>query len=245
MKNIVLLGSAMLVASASVYAQDRPEAYIQCDLTSAYLWRGQKNAGVSLQPVAGVKWQGFNLYAWGNEQLSPPAGKPVKHEIDLFLKYSVTPRFTLGFKNVYLNTRGDGVFSFGSIPHAANGLDALASYNFGFLNLDWSTTIAGYDGYNHKGKRSYGSYLIADAPFKFGGLDMNAQVGIVPYYCSRYSDDRSDGFHVNMCAIKASHTFKLADNSASLTPYTQLMLNPSSRIAYFQVGLRFYYKNNK
>lgn len=222
-------------------AQETVQTYIQTDLTSAYLWRGQKNAGVSLQPVAGIKWQGLHFYVWGNEQLCPPAGKPNKHEIDLFLKYTVCPHFTVGFKNVYLNTRGDGVFSFGHIPHAANGLDALAIFSCPYFSADWSTTIAGYDGYNHDGKRAYGSYLILAAPFKGAGLDWSAQLGIVPYYCSRYSDDDASGFHVNMCALKASHTYRLSDKATSFTPYTQLMVNPSARTAYFQVGLQFRY----
>ena len=61
------------------------------------------------------------------------------------------------------------------------------------MKLEWTTTIAGYDGYNHSGKRSYGSYLIIGTPFRLAWLDWNAQVGIVPYYCSRYSDVRSEG----------------------------------------------------
>lgn len=239
MKKLITTIFVLISFLGSVYAQDKPEVYIQTDLTSAYLWRGEKNAGVSLQPTIGMKWRGLNFYVWANEQLAPPSGQPVKHEIDFFLKYSVTRAFTVGFKDVYLNTRGTGFFSFGSIPHAANGLDVLLAYDFRYVNLEWTTTIAGYDGYNHSGKRAYGSYLIVAAPFSFARLDWNAQLGIVPYYCSRYSGDASGGFHVNMCALKASHTFSFPKSAISLTPYTQFMLNPSARTAYFQVGARF------
>lgn len=237
MKKLVSL-FLLLAVCLSAAAQEKLEAYLQTDLVSAYLWRGQKNAGVSLQPVAGIKWRGLHFYVWGNTQLCPPSGEPVKHEIDFFLKYSITPQFTIGLKDVYVNTRGKGFFSFGSIPHAANGLDVLLNYDFKYVNLEWTTTIAGYDGYNHSGKRSYGSYLIVNVPFKLAWLDWNAQMGVVPYYCSRYSDDVSDGFHVNMCALKLSHTFGFK-NGISLTPYSQLMVNPSSRKAFFQVGARF------
>lgn len=230
---LILLASFVVASS-----QENLQAYLQTDLTSAYLWRGQKNAGVSLQPVAGIRWHGFNLFAWGNVQLCPPAGKPDKHEIDLFLKYSPTKALSMGLKNVYVNTRGDGFLSYGSIPHAANGLDAFVAYDFRMFNFEWSTTIAGYDGYNHSGKRAYGSYLTLNAPFKVVTFDCTATVGIVPYYCSRYSEDRSDGFHVNMCALKAQHTFRYADNTVALTPYTQLMVNPSARTAHFQIGAR-------
>lgn len=238
MKRLLLLSVFFMILS-SLNAQERPEAYLQADLTTAYLWRGQKNAGVSLQPVAGLKWQGLHLYLWGNEQLSPPSGSPVKHEIDFFLKYSICPQLTVGLKDVYVNTRGVGIFSYGHIPHAANGLDVIVAPDFKYVNLEWTTTIAGYDGYTKSGKRSYGSYLIVGAPFEFAYLDWTAQVGIVPYYCSRYSDDRSGGFHFNMCAIKASHTFSFNKSGISITPYTQFMLNPSANTAYFQLGARF------
>ena len=239
MKRLLLAAMVAAISLLGTAAQERLQAYMQTDLTSAYLWRGQKNAGVSLQPVAGLKWHGVHLYAWGNVQLTPPAGKPDKHEIDLFLKYSPTRLLTVGFKNVYVNTRGDGFLSYGTIPHAANGLDALVALDFRCVNFEWTTTIAGYDGYNHSGERSYGSYLVASAPFALAGLDWNAQIGVVPYYCSRYSDDRASGFHVNMCALRASHTFSIASTPGlALQPYTQLMVNPSARTAYFQVALR-------
>lgn len=238
-----LISIPVLIAACtqSVSGQSRPEAYVQTDLVSAYLWRGQRNAGVSLQPVVGVRWRGLHFYVWANEQLCPPSGQPVKHEIDFFLKYSVTPAFTVGLKDVYVNTRGDGFFSFGSIPHAANGLDVLLAYDFRYLNLEWTTTVAGYDGYNHSGRRSYGSYFVVNVPFSFAWFDWNAQLGIVPYYCSRYSDDSSGGFHVNMCALKVSHTFGFSRSGISVTPFTQLMVNPSARKAYVQAGARFYF----
>lgn len=239
MKKIFLLATFAFLAVLAAPAQTRPQVYTQTDLTSAYLWRGEKNGGVSIQPVLGLKWRGLHVYAWGNVLLCPPSDKPDKHEIDLFLKYNVTPALTVGFKDVYLNTRGDGVFSFGPIPHAANGLDAIVAYNFKYVSAEWTTTIAGYDGYNHKGKRSYGSYLLISAPFSWAKLDWDAQVGVVPYYCSRYSEDRSSGFHVNMCALKTSHTFGFPRSHIALTPYMQLMLNPSARTAHFQVGARF------
>lgn len=238
MKRLIIAAVAAMAALAPS-AQNRAEVYLQADLTSAYLWRGQRSAGFSLQPVAGVKWRGLHFYVWGNEQICPPSGEPVKHEIDYFLKYTPVKWFTVGLKNVYVNTRGRGFFSFGSIPHSANGLDAMVSFDLGVVNAEWSTTIAGYDGYDHAGRRAYGSYVTINAPFRTLRLDWNAQVGIVPYYCSRYSDDRSGGFHVNMCALKASHTFTFSRADISLTPYVQLMVNPSAAKGYFQAGARF------
>lgn len=237
MKRILLILIAFFSLSNSfVKADDKKvHPYLQADLVSAYLWRGQKNAGVSFQPVAGFKYRGLNVYFWGNIQLCPPSGEPNKHEIDLFIKYRFK-NFTIGLKDVYVNTRGHGVFSFGSIPHAANGLDVIVGYDFRYVQAEWTTTIAGYDGYNRSGRRSYGSYLMLSAPLSLGWFDFNAQLGIVPYYCSRYSEDASHGFHVNMCALKMAHTFKFGERPIQLTPFTQLMINPSARTAHMTLG---------
>lgn len=247
MKRLFLSLICISAAALSLGAQDKVEPYMSVDLTSAYLWRGQRNAGPSIQPVAGLRWRGLNFYVWANEQLAPPAGEhPVKHEIDFFLKYAVTPDLTIGLKDVYVNNRGKGFFSFGSIPHAANGLDILLHYDLKYVNFEWTTTIAGYDGYTHGGRRAYGSYLIIAAPLHWLYVDWTPSIGIVPYYCSRYSDDDAGGFHVNMAAIKASHTFNFGrNNSMAVTPYMQLMVNPSARTAYFQVGARWEFQPMK
>ena len=239
------LGLFALFMGASVpalHAGQPVQPYITADLTSAYLWRGQKNAGISIQPVLGIKWNGLNFYVWGNEQLSPPADqRPIKHEIDFFLKYQLTPNWNIGLKDVYVNTRGKGFFSFGSVDHAANGLDVLLTYSNKWFEADWTTTVAGYDGTDHQGKRAFGSYLIlSNRPVNWCHIDWTGSVGIVPYYCSRYSEDDSNGFHVNMVSAKASHTFDL--NKAKTTNigvYTELMVNPSGRKAYFRVGAKF------
>ncbi|MDE5683288.1 MAG: hypothetical protein K2I39_03655 [Muribaculaceae bacterium] len=239
MKKLITAIFVLISFIGSAFAQKKPEVYIQTDLTSAYLWRGEKIAGVSIQPSVGLKWRGLHFYVWANEQLSPPSDEPLTHEIDLVLKYSVTSALEVGLRNVYLNTRGAGFFSYGSIPHAANGLDMFIAYDFRYVKLEWNTSIAGYDGYNHSGKRAYGSYFTVSAPFSFARLDWEGRLGIVPYYCSRYTDDVSGGFHVNMCALEASHTFAFPKSAIDLTPYTQFMLNPSARTAYFEVGARF------
>lgn len=238
MKNIFITLAALTIAIPA-FSQDKPDVYLQTDLTSAYLWRGSQSAGVSIQPQVGLKWKGLHLYFWGNVQLSPPDNEPEKHEIDVFLKYNITTALTVGLKNVYVNTRGDGFLRYGAIQDASNGLDALISYNFKYFSLEWSTTIAGYDGYDHHGHRAYGSYLSIDVPFHFAFFDWNANVGIVPYYCSRYDEDVSKGFHVNQCALKMSHSFDFNRSKISLTPYAMGMVNPSSRKAYFQIGVRF------
>ena len=239
MKNIrKILTALMLLVAAAASAQDSVQPYLTTDLTNIYIWRGQRLAGVSIQPVAGFKWKGFNLFAWGNAQLTPPANEtPEKYEIDILLKYQVTRGLNIGLKDVYSNGRGNGFFSFGRIGHASHGVEAVVSYDWKYFTTEWTTTIFGHDGLNLKGERSYSSYFLASVPFRISHVDFAAVVGVVPYYTSRY-DDNSRGFHVNMLSLKASYDIPLSERM-QLPVYTQFMVNPSSEQAYFQVGCQF------
>lgn len=87
-RRLILL-LAMCLAFPAV-AQEQVTPYSTVDLTNLYLWRGQRLADVSIQPVLGVKWRGLNFFVWGNTQVSPPADEnPAKLEIDIFLKYQL------------------------------------------------------------------------------------------------------------------------------------------------------------
>ena len=239
MKKIkMVLTTLMLLVGVSALAQDKVQPYLTTDLTNIYIWRGQRLAGVSIQPVAGFKWKCLNLFAWGNAQLTPPANEyPEKYEIDILLKCQVTKNLNIGLKDVYTNGRGDGFFSYGKIGHAAHGVEAVLTYDWKYFVTEWTTTILGHDGLNHKGERSYSSYFLASVPFRISHVDFSAIVGVVPYYTSRY-DDNSSGFHINMLSIKAGYDIPLSQKF-NLPVYTQFMVNPSSEQAYFQVGCQF------
>ena len=239
MKKIkMVLTTLMLLVGVSALAQDKVQPYLTTDLTNIYIWRGQRLAGVSIQPVAGFRWKCFNLFAWGNAQLTPPANEyPEKYEIDILLKCQVTKNLNIGLKDVYTNGRGDGFFSYGKIGHAAHGVEAVLTYDWKYFVTEWTTTILGHDGLNHKGERSYSSYFLASVPFRISHVDFSAIVGVVPYYTSRY-DDNSSGFHINMLSIKAGYDIPLSQKF-TLPVYTQFMVNPSSEQAYFQVGCQF------
>ena len=239
MRNIrIFLTVLMLLSAFAATAQEKIEPYLTTDLTNIYIWRGQRLAGVSIQPVAGFRWKGLDLFAWGNAQLTPPAHEqPEKYEIDIVLKYQLSKHFNIGLKDVYTNSRGDGFFSFGSIGHASHGMEAVLSYNCKYLFAEWTTTILGHDGLNLNGERSYSSYFLASVPFRISHVDFAAIVGVVPYYTSRY-DDNSSGFHFNMVSIKASYDITFSERF-QLPVYTQFMVNPSTEQAYFQVGCKF------
>lgn len=212
--------------------------YLTADLTNIYIWRGQRLAGVSIQPVMGIKWKGLNFFLWGNAQLSPQES-PEKYEIDILLKYQLTPRLNIALKDVYTNARGKGIFTYGKIGHASHGVEVVLNYDWKYFTTEWTTTVFGHDGLNHKGERSYSSYFLATVPFRISHVNFAGIVGVVPYYTSRY-DDNSAGFHVNMLSLKASYDILLSKNSGYTLPvYSQFMVNPSNRQAYFQVGCKF------
>lgn len=124
--------------------------YLTTDLTNIYLWRGQRLAGVSIQPVMGLKWKGLNFFLWGNAQLSPQEN-PEKYEIDILLKYQLTPRLNVALKDVYTNARGKGIFTYGRIGHASHGVEVVLNYDWKYFITEWTTTVFGHDGLNHKG----------------------------------------------------------------------------------------------
>lgn len=212
--------------------------YLTTDLTSAYLWRGQRLAGVSIQPVLGLKWKWLNFFFWGNTQVSPPADeRPIKYEIDIFLKCQATKNLNIALKDVYTTTRGNGFFSWGEIGKASHGVEAVINYNWRYFTTEWTTTIFGHDGLNKSGKRSYSSYLLVGVPFHISDINFTASLGVVPYYTSRYADNAS-GFHVNMVSIRASYDVPLSSRY-KLPVYSTIMVNPSNEQAYFQVGCKF------
>ena len=235
----VLIFIVLLSITSSAVAQERVTAYSTVDITNHYLWRGQRLADVSIQPVLGIKWRGLNFFAWGNTQVAPPANQdPVKFEIDLFLKYQLTPRFNVALKDVYTNTRGNGFFSYGRIGEASHGVELVLNYDWRYLITEWTTTIFGHDGLNKKGERSYSSYLLTTVPFRIGKVNFGAMLGVVPYYTSRY-DDNSSGFHVNMVSLKATYEIPISQRSGYKLPvYSQFMVNPSNEQAYLQVGCK-------
>ena len=235
----VLIFIVLLSIASSAVAQERVTAYSTVDITNHYLWRGQRLADVSIQPVLGIKWRGLNFFAWGNTQVAPPANQdPVKFEIDLFLKYQLTPRFNVALKDVYTNTRGNGFFSYGRIGEASHGVELVLNYDWRYLITEWATTIFGHDGLNKKGERSYSSYLLTTVPFRIGKVNFGAMLGVVPYYTSRY-DDNSSGFHVNMVSLKATYDIPISERSGYKLPvYSQFMVNPSNEQAYLQVGCK-------
>ncbi len=212
---------------------DDVDASVGMDLVSGYLWRGQKNGGVSIQPGADISWKGLSLGAWGSYALSPTENGS-DEELDIMLSYQIKG-FSIGITDYYLFNNGYPFFKYGSMTGNAHTFEATVGYDFGFLSVAWSTNFAGVDGVKGDGDRAYSSYLQLDAPFKLGPLNWNATLGVVPYRTSFYAADNSDGFHINQVALRAEYPIELKHISIPL--YAQMMANPSSQDLYFMCGV--------
>ncbi len=209
------------------------DASVGMDLVSTYVWRGQKNGGISVQPVAEISWNGLALGAWGSYAISPQHDGS-DEELDITLGYTYKG-FSVGITDYYLFNNGYPFFKYGGMEGNAHTFEGTVAYDFGYISVAWSTNFAGADGVNKKGKRAFSSYLQLDAPFKLGPLDWNATLGVVPYRTSFYGADDSDGFHVNQVALRAEYPIEL--KHISIPIYGQVIANPSSRDLFFLCGV--------
>lgn len=213
---------------------DKVEAQIGADVVTSYIWRGQKNGGVSIQPSASLSWKGLSLGAWGSSAIAPRSKYDgTQEELDITLGYAVKG-FSIGITDYYLFDSGHPFFKYGTLSETSHTFEGTIGYDFGFLSVNWSTNFAGADGVKKDGKRAYSSYLQLDAPFKLAKLNWNATLGVVPYRTTFYAADESNGFHVNQVALRAEYPF--TTKSVDLPVFAQLIANPSSRDLYYVFG---------
>lgn len=229
--SLVSLVALMLAETMTVSAQDKVEATVGTDVVSQYVWRGLELGGVSVQPTLGVSYKGVSLTAWGSVGLSNPADT---REFDLTLAYEAGG-FNIGVTDYWFNAGLDPenrYFAYAS-DCTNHVFEATVGYDFGFAALQWYTNFAGNDGVNPAGKRAFSSYLEANVPFSFGGIDWTATAGVVPFATDFYG---VDSFALTNLSLTAATDIKVTDSFA-IPVFAQVMLNPTTRDAFFVVGL--------
>ncbi len=240
-KKMCALALGLVAFAPAAMAQDKVETTVAADIVSQYIWRGQDLGNVSLQPTLGIGYKGLSLTAWGSVGLS---NWEDTKEFDLTLAYS-TGGFTIGVTDYWFNS-GDGRYFEYDSHKTAHVFEANLGYDFGPVSLNWYTNFAGADGHNKSNKRAYSSYFEAKAPFKLGGCEWEAALGIVPYatdfyYGHQYTDandvtrNRPTGFAVTNVSLKATKDIKIT-KSFSVPVFAQIAANPSSEKAYLVVG---------
>lgn len=226
---------AWLTCVEKTAAQERVEASVGADLVSRYIWRGQDEGGVSIQPTVELDWNGLFLSAWGSVGFS----REDTEEIDLTLGYEWNG-FSLSVTDYWTNS-GPGYFHYGanSTEHV---FEAQVGYDFGWAALNWFTNFAGYDGRTSGGRRAYSSYLSVNVPFTLGGIDWNVEAGAVPWTTDYYNvTDEEDGsgaggFEVSEVSLLATKELQVT-SSFKLPLFAQVIWNPATEGAYFVFGL--------
>ena len=221
---------------ALLQAQDKVEAHVGADLSSGYVWRGERLNGISIQPSASVAYKGFSLSEWGTVGAKSDETK----EIDFTLGYE-TGGFSVSVTD-YWTEEGIGYFHYGA-NNTAHVFEAQIGYDFGILSANWYTNFAGNDGVTESGKRAYSSYIEINAPFKLGGLEWNASIGATPwgtdyYNCKSEEDTGAKGFEVCDISIGVSKEIRITPTFA-LPLFAKATWNPSTEGAYFVVGISF------
>lgn len=227
-KKLSALALGLMACVPGAMAQDKVETTIAADFVSQYYWRGQDLGAISLQPTLGLGYKGLSLTAWGSVGISEPSDTK---EFDLTLAYE-TGGFHVGVTDYWFNNPNEKYFAY-KAHETSHVFEANVGYDFGPVALNWYTNFAGNDGYTKKGKRAYSSYFEATAPFKLGGCDWEAALGVVPYATSFYGD--ANGFAVTNVSVKATKDIKIT-KSFSIPLFAQVAANPSTEKAYLVVG---------
>ncbi len=233
MKRLFLSMAVLTVAglASPLRAQDKVEASVGADLVSTYIWRGQKLGDAALQPSLSLGYKGLSLGAWGSYGL---VNQDDSKEFDLTLSYTVGG-FHVGVTDYFI--AGDGGRYFMYEAHRTNHtFEGNVGYDFGPVAIDWYTNFVGSDGVDDDGDRAYSSYFEISAPFRLGGLDWTAAVGMVPWETSFYAD--AGGFAVTNVTVKASKEIRITDHF-SLPLFAAVTANPSASKAWLTAGISF------
>ncbi len=220
----------------TIKAQEKITASLEADLVSEYVWRGLRMEGVSIQPSVTVAYKGISLNVWGTTGLSRNGVK----EVNLELGYT-TGGLSVSVVDQWAD-EGCGYFHYGA-RNTNHVFEARAEYDFGVLTASWATNFAGADGRPASDKRAYSSYLNVSAPFRLGGLEWEAGIGVTPWGTNYYnytSDGREGarGFEVCDISLKTSKELKIT-SSFSIPISAEAIWNPATEHAYFVVGLNF------
>lgn len=228
---------ALLLAFTNTQAQEtetekdveKPEAYVSAQLISHYTWRGLDMGDVSIQPTIGVSYKGFSAEVNGNagwQEYDPL-------EFDITLAYSIGG-LRLAITDYWATPNSENLpyfnYKSGETWHTFEG---TVGYDFGFLSATWNTNFAGLDGSNNSSDRAFSSYFELSAPFRFGGCDWQATLGIVPWATSYYLTER---FAVTNASLRATYTFHL-NKRLKLPIFAELSTSPYHDHAFLIFGV--------
>ncbi len=240
MKKVLVSLLAMVVTTVAVAQEKSIEFAYEAgaELTSAYLWRGQYNGGLSFQPEALVGFDtehtSFRIGAWASLGASDwkfrkatsddQAGTEFYPEVDIEASFTFYG-LTLGATHYYY---GDG--NFFNWKHDLDEINADGSqtevqigYNFADLldfplYINWYTMVAGADIDEKETetegevdlKRAYSSYIELGYDFSLPyEITLGLQVGMTPW--KSFYTDYEGGFAVNNVSARIEKPWSIGD----------------------------------
>ncbi len=239
MKKLVLAALAAAMISSGLYGQE-PDKGLRfgagVDLVSGYLWRGLREAGISLQPSLSMSAAGFSITAWGSSDFSGQSYK----ELDLTVAYDFGA-VRLSVNDIYAVSPANGpthYFEYGR--GGQHRVEAGIVWRIAErvpLTVAWYTTLTGGSDYDENGKRVYASYAELSYPLAVEGIDLRGGIGIVPWKAvGVYGIDRD--FYVQDIFLKADRNWALKSTAGlSLGLTAKVSWNPAKGDANVMCGV--------
>lgn len=236
-----------LLAPSFAVAQDKPEAYVDADVVTSYMWRGQKLGNVSLQPEMGVNWKGLNLEVWGSVGLEHTDTR----EIDVTLGYS-NFGFNVGVTDYWSSGVDENDLYFNFNKKGAHQLEANLGYTCKWFSLQAYTMVWGND-FKVNGQQAYSTYIELGVPFTFGDVDWELKAGVTPFESAgvaHVEDEQTDlgiirhtkydffyaeGFACVQASLRATKTLDLG--FAKLPLFAEFHANPYMQTLHVIGGL--------
>ena len=223
-------------------------AFVQASLVSRYMWRGTDLGGISIQPEAGISWKGLSLSAFGNAGFD----KNDAQEFDLTLGYEYKG-FKIGVTDYWFTgVDPEDRYFFYNEKETAHQLEANLGYTCKYFSLQAYTMFWGND-FKINGDRAYSTYVELSVPFRAGGLDWDARVGITPMESAgiQYTivpEGAAEGFGIvkkeylyggkftcNMASIRATKTLEY--KNVKIPVFAEFHANPELKTARFLAGV--------
>lgn len=245
------MAAALVAAVCSAKAEVEFAYDAGAELVSSYIWRGQYNGGLSLQPDLEIGYDGshssLRIGAWGNigasdwmfkkDQGDGTGYTKFMPEIDIVGSFTVCG-LSVGF-NHYYYCDGTSFFNWKSVADidaegGTSTTEVWAGYNFNHFfgskagaYINWYTTVAGGDlVYDEAGdpKRAWSSYLEIGYEYciEDAGVTLGAQVGMSPWKSDLYGNDK---FAVTNVSLKINKDWEFEHMTLSL--FGQGTVNPN------------------
>lgn len=224
------------------------KAYVKADFISHYMWRGMDLADISIQPTAGISWKGLTLEASGNAGFN----KDDIQEIDVTLSFEKWG-FNIGVTDYWATgTDSEERYFYYNSKKGAHQFEGNIGYTCKYGSLQAYTMFGGND-FKVNGERAFSTFIEFSIPFRLGGLDWDARVGVTPFESAgdwvrtyfeaggstHYLDQDiffyGEGFTCNMASIRATKTLEF--NHFKLPVFAEFHANPYLQKARFLVGI--------